>query len=64
MPEVIAAVHCGYEEIACVSCITDMCVWDSSSDPTIEQCLAVANETAPRLKNIFVKFLENRAARK
>lgn len=58
VPEVIAARHCGYAHIGAVSVITDMCVWDESTDPTIEQCLAMARQAAPQLQLLFESVVQ------
>jgi len=57
VPEVIVAKH-GMMKVFAMGLVTDMCVWDVSSDPTVEQCLAVALGAAPKLIRILKGMLE------
>jgi purine-nucleoside phosphorylase len=42
VPEVIAAIHCGFQEILGISCITNLATGDSAAKPTHQEVLDVA----------------------
>lgn len=51
VPETIVAVHCGLKVVG-LSVITDMCLADALKPANVEEIIATANETAPKLQTI------------
>ena len=56
VPEVIVAVHCGLRVVG-FSIITDMCLPDALKPANVEEIIAIANETQPRLCQLVAGVL-------
>lgn len=56
VPEVIVAVHCGLRVVG-FSIITDMCLPDALKPANVEEIIAIANETQPRLCKLVAGVL-------
>ena len=51
VPETIVAIHCGFKVIG-LSVITDMCLPDALQPANVEEIIAIANESAPKLQRL------------
>ena len=56
VPEVIVAVHCGLRVVG-FSIITDMCLPDALKPANVEEIIAIANDTQPRLCKLVAGVL-------
>jgi purine-nucleoside phosphorylase len=56
VPEVIAAVHSGMRVVG-FSIITDMCLPDALKPANVEEIIAVAKHTEPKLTDLVVGVL-------
>lgn len=56
VPEVIVAVHAGLKVLG-LSVLTDLCLADALAPCNIEEIIAVANHTGPKLEKLIVEFL-------
>lgn len=61
VPEVLVAVHCGLRVVG-FSIITDMCLPDALKPANVEEIIAVANETQPRLCRLVAGVLAEESA--
>ena len=61
VPEVIVAVHCGLRVVG-FSIITDMCLPDALKPANVEEIIAIANDTQPRLCKLVAGVLAAESA--
>ena len=61
VPEVLVAVHCGLRVVG-FSIVTDMCLPDALKPANVEEIIAVANETQPRLCRLVAGVLAAESA--
>ncbi len=57
VPEVIVAVHAGLKVLG-LSVLTDLCLPDALQPCKLEEIIAVANATGPKLEKLIVEFIK------
>lgn len=62
VPEVIVAVHAGLRVVG-ISVVTDLCLPDALRPLKVEDVIAVAQATAPRLERLIVEWLSRRSGK-
>ena len=55
--EVIVALHASLK-VVCLSIVTDLCIPEVSQDPTVQECISVAMQAAPRVQVLLEGFIQ------